>query len=438
MIPYLAVKNAVGRRKLHGRINFQGLPIAVENAKSSSRAWHNPDNGSNGITHMKVPYGYFTGTLGVDGDAVDVYVGPDRESQKVFVVHQMSAPDFTSYDEDKCMLGFNSEDAARVTYLKQYNDPRFLGPITEMTIDELKEKLETHRGHMLKSHIHAYTRQTADGRRVFVPDHQDSRQASEKPVNAPNGRDSFGMIQGEMAASAHMPPGPIRLFSGAQRGQHQGFGLQHIKEQHGSEIRAAGYASEEEFVADVVKNFTAIYKTGDRYALVTENNGKPKVHILEIRHEKAQAVYSVVTGYIADRSAVKRDWQLLWKRGGLRKAQLEEIKEAFESGKVTKESICRTLREAISAEYEAINLYTRMAEQVGNEVARDTLLSVVDEERKHVGEFLKVLTLVDPEEAELYRQGGEEVGEGGKGVRKALLPFLCRIKPKEEVCPWLD
>lgn len=152
MIPYLVVKNPVGRRRLHGRMDFRGLSISVENAKSSSRQWYNPDDGSNGITRMNHPYGYFQGgTLGVDGDAVDVYVGPDKDSDTVFIVHQMKVPDFVDYDEDKVMLGFATEEAAREAYLKHYDNPRFLGSITAMPFDKFKEKLASHKGKMIKS-----------------------------------------------------------------------------------------------------------------------------------------------------------------------------------------------------------------------------------------------------------------------------------------------
>lgn len=130
-----------GRRPLHATIKYRGLDIAIENQQSSARAWKNPDDGTQGMSHMKVPYGYFRGSLGVDGDAVDVYVGPDRNADAVYIIHQTKAPDFTEYDEDKVMLCFPSAQAAKDAYLKQYNDPRFFGSMTEMPFDEFKEKL---------------------------------------------------------------------------------------------------------------------------------------------------------------------------------------------------------------------------------------------------------------------------------------------------------
>ena len=68
-----------------------------------------------------------------------------------------------------------------------------------------------------------------------------------------------------------------------------------------------------------------------------------------------------------------------------------------------------TLRDAIAAEYDAIKLYTQMAESIDNELARKILLSVIDEEKVHAGEFLRVLELLAPEEARQYARGAQEV-----------------------------
>jgi hypothetical protein len=52
----------------------------------------------------------------------------------------------TPYDEDKAMLGFASEDEARAAYLQHYDDPRFLGPITAMPVDEFVAKVRATKG----------------------------------------------------------------------------------------------------------------------------------------------------------------------------------------------------------------------------------------------------------------------------------------------------
>ncbi len=128
-------------RRLQGRIDFNGLPISVENRMGSIRQWYDPAADRQGMTRMQRPYGYIRGTLGSDGDHYDVYVGPHRDAPNVYIVTQKKAPDFTEYDEEKALLGFMSERSARRFYLAHYDDPRFLGKITAMPFEEFKERV---------------------------------------------------------------------------------------------------------------------------------------------------------------------------------------------------------------------------------------------------------------------------------------------------------
>jgi hypothetical protein len=341
MVPYLVVKNQTGRRRLHGKMEFRGLPVSIENAKSSSRQWHNPHNNTSGITRFEHPYGYFRGgCIGMDGDATDCFIGPNREAETVFIITQTKAPDFVEIDEQKIMLGWDTEEEAKAAYLNHYSEPRFFHSILAMPFEEFKEKLASHKGRMIKSHIQAYTRTTETGKTVFVAQHEDKRRVyipdnskqrsshDNDPVIAPSGRDNFGSIQGEIAAKIGLPPGPIKLLQGKQFGEHSGFGKAHMHEQHGAEIRAAGFKDEEAFVADVLKNYTAIYDAGGgRYALVSDGM-KQKIHILEISRNKVPPFYSIVTGYITDRPKfTERNFKLLWKKGGLKKGGEEMCKQ---------------------------------------------------------------------------------------------------------------
>lgn len=128
--------------KLSKRMKFRGLNISIETDTGEFRHWYDPHNDEKGKTKMHYPYGYIRRTKGVDGDHVDVYVGPYEDAENVYVVHQLKAPDFKKYDEDKCMLGFKTKDEARAAYLNHYNDERFLGSITTMPFDEFKKKVE--------------------------------------------------------------------------------------------------------------------------------------------------------------------------------------------------------------------------------------------------------------------------------------------------------
>lgn len=130
---------------LHGHTKVQGLPIAIENRKSSVRNGVD-DDGKPWSTKFKVPYGYIKGTKGKDGEEIDAYVGPDKDSAHAFVVHQRKA-DGRGHDEDKVMLGFKSEGAAKKAYLDHYDDPKFLGPVSTIQVDELKKRLREKREH---------------------------------------------------------------------------------------------------------------------------------------------------------------------------------------------------------------------------------------------------------------------------------------------------
>lgn len=139
-------------RRLHGRAVFHGLPISIENAAGSSRRWFDPVAREHGSTTMIHDYGYIRLTEATDGDHVDCYVGPDKHAARVYVVHQQKKrPDgsFGGYDEDKCFLGFPSASAAKAAYLAHYNDPRFFGSMTTMTIPQFKGKLVEKRGQKL-------------------------------------------------------------------------------------------------------------------------------------------------------------------------------------------------------------------------------------------------------------------------------------------------
>ena len=66
------------------------------------------------------------------------YIGDNENAKNVYIIHQ-NDPVTNKYDEDKCMLGFDSLESAKAAYLKQYDRPGFLGSITTMSIDEFKD-----------------------------------------------------------------------------------------------------------------------------------------------------------------------------------------------------------------------------------------------------------------------------------------------------------
>jgi rubrerythrin len=79
--------------------------------------------------------------------------------------------------------------------------------------------------------------------------------------------------------------------------------------------------------------------------------------------------------------------------------------------KVTHEELIRAIRYSIAAEYEAIQLYMQLAESTDNQKAKTVLVDVANEEREHVGEFMRLLMELDPQEEKFYQEGREEVEE---------------------------
>lgn len=126
------------------RVEWQGLTIAVENPAGSVRRGRN----RHGITwevRMRYDYGEILGSMGVDGDPVDVFLGPNLEAPMVYVVHQRRVNDWEKFDEDKCMVGFDSLEDATAAFLSCYSDPRFLGPVTAMPVAEFVTKVRATR-----------------------------------------------------------------------------------------------------------------------------------------------------------------------------------------------------------------------------------------------------------------------------------------------------
>ncbi len=147
---HLAIFNKPSKAQLEAgnyrkeRRSFQGLPVTIENPRGSIRSGRDK-GGNEWAVSMQHDYGYVRGTLGTDGDHFDVYLGPDSTADTAFIVTTMAPPTFAKVDEQKAMLGFPTEAAARAAYLAHYDNPRFLGKITAMPMERFKRELGTTR-----------------------------------------------------------------------------------------------------------------------------------------------------------------------------------------------------------------------------------------------------------------------------------------------------
>lgn len=86
--------------------------------------------------------------------------------------------------------------------------------------------------------------------------------------------------------------------------------------------------------------------------------------------------------------------------------------------KLTEKELIRAIRFMIAAEYEAIQLYQQTAESTDNELAKEVLIDIANEEKEHAGEFLHLLRELDPEEENFYKDGYKEVEEMIEKLKK--------------------
>ena len=139
-----------------GHVRIMGMPISIESPKGSYRRYKNED-GSIGKNQMKYHYGYFTNTTGngKDGDAVDVFIGPNIENcEYVYVVDQNNKQG--DFDESKVMLGFNSTEHAKKAYMANYSaDWTGFRTITKVPLNVFKKWL--YRKHKQRKPFSDYT-----------------------------------------------------------------------------------------------------------------------------------------------------------------------------------------------------------------------------------------------------------------------------------------
>lgn len=75
------------------------------------------------------------------------------------------------------------------------------------------------------------------------------------------------------------------------------------------------------------------------------------------------------------------------------------------------QELVRAIRFSIAAEFEAIQLYEEISEAIDNKDAKLLLDEIAEDEKVHVGNFLRLLKILAPEEKEAYKEGWEEAEE---------------------------
>ena len=124
---------------IQARRVVRGLKLAIEWPKGTERKYMDKKDPTkvNYKKLMKADYGYIPGTKDADGEQLDVYVGPDLKSDKVFVIRQLK--DDGSFDENKVMLGYDTWESAKKGFLAHMPRKR-LGRVTQMSTEHFKKR----------------------------------------------------------------------------------------------------------------------------------------------------------------------------------------------------------------------------------------------------------------------------------------------------------
>jgi ppGpp synthetase/RelA/SpoT-type nucleotidyltranferase len=120
---------------------FRGIPVVIQWPKGSTRVGERKD-GTPFKTEMKADYGYVPNTIASgDEERLDVYIGPNKESDTVYVIEQ-ARKDTGEFDEYKVMLGFDSLEEAEEMYEYHIKDGDVqLDDIGEVPFDYIFDKV---------------------------------------------------------------------------------------------------------------------------------------------------------------------------------------------------------------------------------------------------------------------------------------------------------
>ena len=124
-----------------GHVKIDGMDITIENPLGSIRSGVDR-GGQRWSSIMPADYGYIKGTVGKDKDHIDIFLGDNVESNRVFIVDQVDT-ETGKFDEHKIMIGYNSLTEARNAYNEAYDEGwQGLGNITSTTKEGLKNWLK--------------------------------------------------------------------------------------------------------------------------------------------------------------------------------------------------------------------------------------------------------------------------------------------------------
>jgi len=135
--------NEEGQGPRNERRDFHGIPIVIEYLEGEIKPGHDPDDGIGFVQHAD--YGFIVGTTtNEEGEGLDVFIGPEPESKRVFLVALMNPHDREEFMEYKALLGWKDHNEAEAFCRRQYFDD-MVGLLFEVSIPDLIDMSELQR-----------------------------------------------------------------------------------------------------------------------------------------------------------------------------------------------------------------------------------------------------------------------------------------------------
>ncbi len=144
---------------------------------------------------------------------------------------------------------------------------------------------------------------------------EDKTISENTPILTSDGSEVWGEITPEMAEAGKelgLEALPIKLLKGKHFGNHAGFGLAHLWNQHGAELEARGYDLSD-FLTGVFGKPNQIYasRQGDNIRLELVTKSRPRnIGVLELR--KKDGFYSVVTAFPIEKDSHQFRGNKIW------------------------------------------------------------------------------------------------------------------------------
>ncbi len=119
------------------KVEFQGIPIVIDRPKGFVQEG-TAEDGTPWSRTYKTDYGFIPRTKGGDGEGLDVFIGPDAESDAAFWVLQKKGDG--SFDEYKLFVGYRSPAEAKKVY-EQHVPPKYFAGMHEGTVQQIRALL---------------------------------------------------------------------------------------------------------------------------------------------------------------------------------------------------------------------------------------------------------------------------------------------------------